>query len=179
VSSDLSYVPLWCKSNFSFLEGASHPQELVETAAELGISALALTDRDGVYGMVEAHVEARQRGVKLIGGAEVSVDDGSSVVLLAADREGWGSLCRLLSAGRLRSLKGECRVSWREVAEHAAGLLVLWGGERSLLAAEVEPFFVAHALKEAFGDRLYALAARHRRAEEAQQEARLRGRASR
>src|SRR4029079_5999267 len=66
VSPDLSYVPLWCKSNFSFLEGASHPQELVETAAELGISALALTDRDGVYGMVEAHVEARQRGVKLI-----------------------------------------------------------------------------------------------------------------
>ena len=179
MSPDLAYVPLWCTSNFSFLEGASHPQELLETAGELGLAALALTDRDGVYGMVEAHVEARQRGVKLIAGAEVTVDDGSSFVLLAADREGWGSLCRLLSAGRLRSPKGECRVAWREVAEHATGLLALWGGERSLLAGEADPFFVAHVLKEAFGDRLYALAVRHRRAEEGPQEARLRGRAER
>ncbi|HET9300825.1 MAG TPA: PHP domain-containing protein, partial [Candidatus Polarisedimenticolaceae bacterium] len=66
MSPERAYVPLWCKSNFSFLEGASHPQEILETAADLGLSALALTDRDGVYGMVEAHVEARQRGVKLI-----------------------------------------------------------------------------------------------------------------
>jgi error-prone DNA polymerase len=173
------YVPLWCKSNFSFLEGASHPAELVETAAELGLTALALTDRDGVHGMVEAHVEARVRGVKLLGGSEVGLADGSSIVLVAADRAGWGSLCRLISAGRLRSPKGECRVEWREVAEHAEGLLALWGGERSLLAGEADPFFVAHALQEAFGDRLYALAARHRRAEETRQEARLRARAER
>jgi error-prone DNA polymerase len=77
----------------------------VETAAELGLSALALTDRDGVSAWSRPTWRARQRGVKLIGGAEVSVDDGSSVVLQAADREGWGSLCRLLSAGRLRSPK--------------------------------------------------------------------------
>ena len=71
------YVPLWCKSNFSFLEGASHPEELIETASSLGIEAMALTDRDGVYGAVEAHVKAREVGIKLIHGAEVSVEDGS------------------------------------------------------------------------------------------------------
>ena len=139
MSPQVPYVPLWCKSNFSFLEGASHPQELRETAAELGLPALALTDRDGVYGMVEAHVEARVRGVKLLAGSEVTVADGSSIVLLAADRRGWGSLCRLLSVGRLRSPKGECRIEWREVAEHGEGLLALWGGDRSLLAGEADP----------------------------------------
>ena len=81
--------------------------------------------------------------------------------------------------GRLRSPKGESRVEWREVSEHAAGLLALWGGDGSLIAGEADPFFVAHALREAFGDRLYALAARHRRAEERRQEARLRARAER
>ena len=56
------YVPLWCKSNFSFLEGASHPDELVEHAHELGLSAMALTDRDGVYGIVRAHSKAHRWG---------------------------------------------------------------------------------------------------------------------
>jgi len=67
------YVPLWCRSNFSFLEGASHPDELVEEAHRLGLTAIALTDRDGVYGMVSAHTKARELGVQLIGGATVTV----------------------------------------------------------------------------------------------------------
>ena len=72
----MSYVPLWCKSNFSFLEGASHPDELVERAHALGLPALALTDRDGVHGVVRAHVKARELGVSLIVGAEVTVGGG-------------------------------------------------------------------------------------------------------
>ena len=175
----ISYVPLWCKSCFSFLEGASHPEELVEAAAAHGIETLALTDRDGVYGIVEAHVEARERGVRLIAGSEITIDDGSTLVLLAADREGYGNLCGLITAGRLRSEKGASRVGWREVCERAPGLIALWGGGRSLLAGEADPLFVAHGLKEAFGDRLHALAARHRRAEEPRAEARLRLRAER
>jgi len=171
------YVPLWCKSNFSFREGASHPEELVETCAAHGIEALALTDRDGVYGAVEAHDKAREIGVRLILGSEVTIDDGSTIVLLAMDRRGWGNLCRLITAGRRRSPKGESRVGWREVAEHADRLIALWGGERSLLAGEADPFFVVHPLREAFGDRLYAMAARHRRTEEPRAEARLRARA--
>ena len=173
------YVPLWCKSNFSFLEGASHPEELVASCASLGYDRLALTDRDAVYGVVEAHVKARDAGLGLVIGSEVTIDDGTSIVLLAADREGYANLCRLLTVGRLRSPKGACRVGWSEVAAHAPGLIALWGGERSLLVSEAEPFFVAHELRQAFGDRLYALVARHRRDTEPRQEARLRRRAER
>jgi error-prone DNA polymerase len=173
------YVPLWCKSNFSFLEGASHPEELVEACAHLGIETLALTDHDGVYGVVEAHVKARESGVGLIIGSEVTLDDDSTLILLAKSREGHANLCRLITFGRRRSEKGESRVRWDEVCAHAAGLIVLWGGDRSLLVSEADPVFVAHDLKDAFGDRLYALATRHRRAEEPKREARLRRRAER
>ncbi len=173
------YVPLWCKSGFSFLEGASHPEELIEAAAGHGLEAIALTDRDGVCGAVEAHVKARDLGIRLLHGSEVTIEDGSTIVLLAATRLGWGNLCRLVTAGRRRSEKGESRVGWREVFERAEDVIALWGGDRSLLAGEADPFFVAHGLRDAFGDRLYAMAARHRRAEEPRQEARLRQRAQR
>ncbi len=101
------YAPLWCKSNYSFLEGASHPEELIETAANLGLPAVALADRDGVYGTVEAHVKARELGVKLILGSEVTLDDDSTITLLATNRGGWKNLCRLITHGRRRSEKGE------------------------------------------------------------------------
>ena len=173
------YAPLWCKSNFSFLEGASHPEELIETCAAVGLEALALTDRDGIYGVVEAHVKARELGIRLIIGSTVTIDDGTCLVLLVVDREGYANLCRLLTLGRRRSAKGESRVGWQEVCVHAGGLIALWGGDCSLLVGPADPFFVAHELREAFGDRLYAMAARHRRAEERRQEARLRKRAER
>ncbi|HEX2931723.1 MAG TPA: error-prone DNA polymerase [Candidatus Binatia bacterium] len=126
-----SYVPLWCKSNFSFLEGASHPDELVEEAYRLGLPAIALTDRDGVYGIVRAHVKAREIGSKLIIGSDVTVEDGSSIALLAQDRAGYANLCRLISKGRLRSEKGESSVAWDEVCAHTPGLIALWGGMSS------------------------------------------------
>ncbi len=132
-----AWVPLWCKSNGSFLEGASHPEELVDECARLGMPALAMTDRDGVYGAVRAHLRARETGVRLIVGSEVTIDDGTTIVLLAQDRAGYGNLCRLITRGRLRCPKGTSRVAWREVAEHAAGLVALWGGARAALAAPV------------------------------------------
>jgi len=200
-----AYTPVWVKTNFSFLEGASHPHELVETAHRLGLPALAVTDRDGVYGLVRAHVRARELGVQLLLGSEVTVDDGASIVLLAQDRGGYANLCRLLTKGRRRCAKGESRVAWREVAEHASGLLALWGdagsagsagsagasgsgagarragdsgGAGARLGGEACPGEVGGMLREAFGDRLYALVARHRRAEEPLREARLRARAA-
>ena len=172
-------MPLYCKSHYSFLEGASHPEELLERAAELGIGSLCLTDRDGVYGIVRAHVKARELGLHLIIGARMTVADSSSILLLAADGTGYAHLCRLISAGRLRSPKGKSVVEWREVCAHAGGLMALWGGEDSLLVREPDPAFVARDLRDAFGDRLYALVTRHRRAEEARQERRLRERARR
>lgn len=174
-----SYVPLWCKSNFSFLEGASHPDELVDEAYRLGMPALALTDRDGVYGVVRAHVKAREIGLRLITGSQVTVEDASVIVLLAQDRGGYANLCRLLTAGRLRSEKGESVVTWNEVCHHAPGLIALWGGDQSLIVGETEPKKIAGNLCDAFHDRIYAMIARHRRDEEAEQERRLRSRAKR
>ena len=196
----MSYVPLWCKSNFSFLEGASHPDELVERAHALGLPALALTDRDGVQGMVRAHVKARELGVSLIVGAEVTIDaevaaadaagvvpgstgvtpaPTSTCVLLAMNRTGYANLCRLITTGRLRRPKGESCVTWPEVCARAEGLIALWGGDRSLLIRDDEPRAVIAPMREAFGDRLYAMVSRHRRAEEVRQEARARRHAER
>ncbi len=166
------YAPLWCKSNFSFLEGASHAEELVEEAHVLGLRALALTDRDGVYGVVRAHVKARELGIRLLIGAEVSIDDGSRVVLLVRSRDGYRNLCRLLTRGRRRMPKGQSQVTWSEICEHAADLIALWGDCNTSEA-------VAGPLAEAFGDRLYILIARHRVAEEVPLEALLRERAKR
>ena len=194
----MSYVPLWCKSNFSFLEGASHPDELVERAHALGIPALALTDRDGVHGVVRAHVKARELGVSLIVGAEVTVeaatsDDAaagpgvaggapaspSTCVLLAMNRTGYANLCRLITTGRLRRPKGESCVTWPEICARADGLIALWGGDRSLLIHDEVPRSVIASMRDAFGDRLYAMVSRHRRAEEVQQEACVRRHAER
>ena len=174
-----SYVPLWCKSNFSFLEGASHPDELIEEAYRLGLPALALTDRDGVYGIVRAHVKARELGLRLIVGSQVTAQDESTIVLFAQDRRGYANLCRILTAGRLRSEKGESAVTWDEIYHHAEGLIALWGGDQSLIVGEVEPNEVAGNLRDAFGDRLYGMITRHRREDEVVQEARLRERAKR
>ena len=192
----MSYVPLWCKSNFSFLEGASHPDELVERASELGIPTLALTDRDGVHGMVRAHVKARELGVSLVVGAEVTVDTeaaagvvpefvagapalASTCVLLAMSRIGYANLCRLLTTGRLRRPKGESCVTWPEVCARADGLIALWGGDRSPLIHDEAPRAVIASMRDAFGDRLYAMVSRHRRAEEVRQEACVRRHAER
>lgn len=169
---------LWCKSHFSFLEGASAPDELVERAAQLGLPALALTDRDGVQGIPSAYVAAKDSATKLITGSQVTLDDGTSIVLLAADREGYANLCRLVTAGRRRSPKGQCSVRWDEVANHAPGMIALWGGRESALAAEPDPGPAASALRDAFADRLYALVARHLDAAEQRPERRLRERAA-
>jgi error-prone DNA polymerase len=172
-------VPLWCKSNYSFLEGASHPEELIEEAQRLGFSAIGITDRDGVYGSVRAHLKAQELGIHLIIGSELTLEDETTIVLLVRNREGYRNLCNLITKGRLRHEKGRCRVRWNEICEHAPGLLALWGGENSLLAwrgGSVDA--VASQLREAFGDALYAMAARHKRESEPLSEALLRERAA-
>jgi error-prone DNA polymerase len=173
------YAPLWCKSNFSFLEGGSHPEELVETASLLGLPALALTDRDGVYGIVRAHVKARELGVKLIVGSELTLEDDSTLVVLATDRAAYARLCGLITLGRRRMPKGQSQLKWNELAENAAGLIALWGGERSSLIAPTEPLATVRTLQAAFGDRLFAMSTRHRREAEREHDKRLRQRSQR
>jgi hypothetical protein len=107
------------------------------------------------------------------------VEDESIIILLAQVRRGYANLCRILTAGRLRSEKGESVVTWDEIYRHANRLLALWGGDQSLIVGEVEPNEVAGNLRDAFGDRLYGMITRHRREDEVVQEARLRERAKR
>ena len=173
----MEYAPLWCKSNYSFLEGASHPEELVERTHALGLPGLALTDRDGVYGIVRAHVRARELGVHLICGTELSLDGGAKLVLLATDRAGYANLCRLVTRGRRRHAKGECSVAMDEVCGHAGGVLALWPGAHWAAEADADrdrPTLAA--LRDAFGDRAFGLLARHRLAGEAPREGWLRAR---
>ena len=118
------YVELHCKTNFSFLEGASHPDELVAQAARLGYAGMAVTDRNSLAGVVRAHVAAKEAGLKLIVGAEITLDDAGPVLLWAMNRQGYGRLCQLLTRGRRQAPKGECRLAFADVAEHASGLLL-------------------------------------------------------
>ena len=125
VQPAVRYAELHVKTNFSFLEGASHPDELVARAAELNYTALAVTDRDSLAGVVRAHAAAKAAGLKLLIGAEVHPLDAPAVVLLATDRPAYGRLAQLLSLGRRRAPKGQCELRWNDVAEHAHGLLAL------------------------------------------------------
>jgi error-prone DNA polymerase len=111
------YAELHCLSNFSFLRGASHPAELVQRAAELGYEALALTDECSVAGVVRAWEAARDCGLKLIIGSEFTLEDGLRLVLLAADRGGYGRLCRLITRGRRAATKGSYRLARADLAE--------------------------------------------------------------
>ncbi|MFP6611710.1 MAG: error-prone DNA polymerase [Pirellulales bacterium] len=117
------YAELHCKTNFSFLEGASHPDELVAQAAELGYSALAITDRNSLAGVVRAHAAAKDSGFKLLIGAEITPIDAPAAVLLATDRAAYGRLCRLITLGRRRAAKGECKLTIDDVANHSDGLI--------------------------------------------------------
>ncbi len=177
----MSYAALWCKTNYSFLSAASHPDEMVAAAKALGLSAIAITDIDGVHGVVRAHTRAKEVGIQLIIGSQVTLSHGQHLILLAMHRKGYANLCQLISAGRLRCVKGQSRVTLDEVCGRAEGLIALWGGEGSALAAMSSEGLDESAgkLREAFGDRLYALLTRHREAADAPREARLRERAKR
>ncbi|QDU61812.1 Error-prone DNA polymerase [Planctomycetes bacterium Pan216] len=152
-----AYAELHAKSNFSFLEGASHPDELVSQAALLGYTAIAVTDRSSLAGVVRAHVAAKEADLPLLIGAEITPADAAPAVLWATDRAAYGRLCQLLTLGRRRAPKGECDLAWNDLAAWHEGLLV-----GVLTPAEHDPP-ADHArelsrYRELFGDRCHALA---------------------
>ncbi len=161
--SPLAYAELHCRSNFSFLEGASHPDELVTRAAALGLSALAITDRNSLAGVVRAHVAAKESKLKLLIGAEITPLDAPPIVLWSMHRAGYANLCRLITRGRRNAPKGECRLTSADVAEHAAGLLA---GVLVVDASRVHAD--AGRVGHLFGDRAYAIAELHRGPEDRQ-----------
>ncbi len=119
----MEYVELHCKSNFSFLEGASHADELIEQAARLGYSGLAVTDRNSLAGIVRAHTAAKELQFRMIVGAEIHPIDGPPLVLWPSDRASYGRLCQLITRGRMRREKGGCSIHWADVAEFSQGML--------------------------------------------------------
>jgi error-prone DNA polymerase len=124
---DTGYAELHALSNFTFLRGASHPEELVERADELGYRALALTDECSLAGIVRAHVAARDRPLRLIVGSELALEDGPRLVLIATDRAAYGGLVALLTRGRRAAPKGRYLLRRADLeAEPLAGCLALW-----------------------------------------------------
>jgi error-prone DNA polymerase len=121
-----SYAELHCLSCYSFLRGASHPHELVERAAQLGYSALAITDECSLAGIVKAHVAAKEAGLQLIVGSEFNLEEGIRLVALAPSRAAYSELSGLISMARRRSPKGEYRANLRDVIFHLKRCLLIW-----------------------------------------------------
>src|SRR3989441_7176166 len=120
-----AYAELYCLSNFTFLRGASHPEELVKRAAALGYRALALTDECSLAGVVRAHVAAKDVGLPLVIGSGIRLQDRPSPVLLATRREGYGNLSQLITRGPRRTKKGGYWLWRHELEGGPAGWLVL------------------------------------------------------
>ena len=133
-----AYAELHALSNFTFLRGASHPEELVQTATSLGYEALALTDECSVSGIVRAHVTAKDCGLKkLIVGSELRLVSGLKLVVLARNRAGYTQLCRLITCGRRAAEKGSYKLTADDFADGLPDCLVLWiPGNHLLLCAE-------------------------------------------
>lgn len=164
------YAELHCKTNFSFSQGASHPQELVDRAVELEYGALAVTDRNSLAGVVRAHSAARAHGFHLIIGAEITPVDFPPIVLWVTDRQAYGWLSRLITLGRRRGGKGTCELTFADVAEHGegllAGLVTDCTGRRPVGAAEdLQGCGLTDEtlgrFRDAFGARGYLLSAFH------------------
>ncbi|MCU0835504.1 MAG: error-prone DNA polymerase [Chromatiaceae bacterium] len=168
VVGDPDYAELHCRSNYSFLTAASHPEELVERAHALGYRALALTDECSLAGVVRAHVAARACGLPLILGSELGLAGGPRLVVLATDRQGYGNLSHRISAARGRAAKGSYRLLWEDLDGGLAGCLCLW------LAAAGEGAETGVRLAACFPDRLWIGAGLHRRGGDAERLVRLR-----
>ncbi|HEY8297292.1 MAG TPA: error-prone DNA polymerase [Candidatus Baltobacteraceae bacterium] len=167
------YAELHCWSNFTFLEGGSHPEELVDRAVELGLKSLAITDRDGFYGAVRFAKHAKLRGLPAILGSELTFEDGARIVLLVENERGYANLCELISVAQMRGSKGDARLQLGDLDERSDGLVALSGGangriERALRTCDRERAVrEADALHERFGDRFYLELQQHLHAEDA------------
>ncbi len=149
------YAELVTRSNFSFLRGASHPEELLAQAAEAGATAFALTDDDGLYGAVKAHLAAKRVGLRYVLGSRITLTDGPQVCVYVEDAEGYANLCRVLSHGRMTHPKGEAGVPLSFLAEHTRGL---WAVLPSAGPVPQDPTVLprgVRGLAEAFAGRFY------------------------
>src|SRR5204862_5997031 len=119
------YAELHCLTNYTFLRGASDPEEIVHRAADLRYSAIAITDECSVAGVVRAHVAAKDAKLKLIIGSALTCTDGLKLVLLAADIRGYERLCELITKARRAAEKGAYRIARDDLGE-TTGMLAIW-----------------------------------------------------
>ena len=163
----MSYAELCATSNFTFLKGASHPQELVERANALGLSALAITDTNSFAGIVRAYSAAQDLAVRFIVGVRLVLADEVQVLAYPKTRQAYGQLCRLLTVGKRRTVKGQCTLYLKDLLEMGEGCVLIVAGETRVDET-------ARALKARFDDQVYiALAPRY----DGDDEAHFKGRA--
>jgi len=120
-----AYAELAVTTNFSFLRGASHPQEMVATADELGLAAIGIADRNSFAGVVRAYDEAKNRKIKLLVGARLVTIDNFEVLAYPTDRPAYGRLCRLITAGNLKAKKGKCHLTFEEILVAIEGQMLI------------------------------------------------------
>src|SRR5579883_3339996 len=170
------YAELQVASNFSFLRGASHPEELAATAAGLGHAAFAVTDRNTLAGVVRAHKAAEEVGIRFVLGCRLDLRDGCSLLCYPTDRAAYGRLSRLLTLGKRRAPKGECQLDYADLVQHGAGQLVAVLPPEG--AEEDFPAFLER-LADDFPDRAYLAAQHLYRGDDAKRLHRLAGLAAR
>ena len=156
-------VELQVTSNYSFLRGASHVEELMLQARELGYGAIAVTDRNSLAGIARAHHRAGELGIRLVVGVRLDLRDAPSLLLYPADRDAYGRLCRLLSRGKKRAGKGGCDLAWSDLAELGDGLLAVLLPERPLEALDDSLPAELGRLRDLFGDRAWCALTLERR----------------
>src|SRR5882757_2512564 len=119
------YAELQVTTNFSFLRGAAHPDELVVTAAASGHAAIGITDHNSLAGIVRAHHAAKEVGIRLVVGCRLDLRDGTNLLTYPTDRAAYGRLTRLLTLGKRRAPKGECHLDYADVVAHGEGQIVV------------------------------------------------------
>ncbi|SEA23287.1 error-prone DNA polymerase [Arachidicoccus rhizosphaerae] len=159
----MEYAELNITSNFSFLRGGSHPEEMVQQAAELGYKAIAITDRNTLAGIVRAHVEAKKKGIRYIPACRLDLQDGPSLLAFPTNKAAYSNLSGLLTLGNLRTEKGQCLLYVTDVCSYKEGILFIMLPPDSLNQDfDFDPGFYTsiEQYKQQFGDSLYIAAVR-------------------
>ncbi|MDP4251176.1 MAG: error-prone DNA polymerase [Bacteroidota bacterium] len=172
----MEYTELQISSNFSFLRGASHPEELVEYAADLGYTELAITDRNSFAGIVRGHAAAKKKGIRIMPACRLDLLDGPGLLAYPTDKNAYAQISALLSTGNLRAEKGECHLYKEDVYQHAKATKFIVLPPAALNASfDYEDSF-RHSLQEyrdVFGKDLYLSASRQYNGHDAKQLHRL------
>ncbi|MEE9312930.1 MAG: PHP domain-containing protein, partial [Planctomycetota bacterium] len=155
IDTSIDYAELVCVSNFSFLRGASTADDLFKTAKDKGLKALAIADLHTFAGMVRAHTAAEEHGLKLIVASRIPLTDGPDICLYVQNRLGYANLCRLLTVGKRRTVKGKCSVFLRDLKEFSGHLHCL------VLNADDAPLGSVEALKSVYSDKLSLAVCNH------------------